>query len=382
MANLSVNIRLVANGAETVNVNYSKSQEIYHALGGGIFGDSEDWMHSISADSGTHVAYGGLSLQWKERRQNAQIYHNGVSGHQHSIKAHLGVRAFTSGVMRVVVTASFRKTETQVRSLVKDFNYAVDDAQKNYQYMGDMSSYTSSWDWASWSLQFVSGSEFSAKLTNSSSDPNITSTGTHLWIRYTDDILPVINISTPANDTVFDQSMVRPIISGTFSDEGSAVDPSLFQLKIGALEVKDGDAGLTLNSNDFSFTPQSDLNRSRHQLFVQVGDQHGNMAPATSSFSILEDDVPPDIINFQPDVSQKITVLQPTISADFTDTGVGIKIGSFELRVDGVIIPTGNPGLTVTPLGFSYTPTSPLAISKHTILISLRDQSDNIALRQ
>ncbi|MHB8793443.1 MAG: Ig-like domain-containing protein [Thermoleophilia bacterium] len=153
-------------------------------------------------------------------------------------------------------------------------------------------------------------------------------------------------------------------ISASFSDSGSGIDSATAQVYVDGGTVSNCIVSATSISCDV--TGMAD---GVHDYTVSVMDLAGNTGTASTNLHV--DTVAPTVSNIQP--SGTITADNATISAYYSDTGVGPNISTAVVTLDG----TELTGCTRTFTGISC-PAAGLADGVHNITVSVFDNIANM----
>ena len=189
-------------------------------------------------------------------------------------------------------------------------------------------------------------------------------TDTSTWTFTVDTTPPTISSQSPANGTL---TIARPTISATFSDN-IGVNPYSTTIKLDGVTI----TGASITATGFSYTPPTPLSDGSHTISVSVRDTAGNIATSTITFTV--DTTPPTISSQSPANDAILVNSRPTISATFFDA-TEVDTSSVTIKLDGVTI----TGASITAIGFSYTPSSPLSDGTHAVYISVADTANNVA---
>ncbi|MBI5870349.1 MAG: right-handed parallel beta-helix repeat-containing protein [Actinobacteria bacterium] len=161
-------------------------------------------------------------------------------------------------------------------------------------------------------------------------------------------------------------SLASPItrISASLSDSGSGIDSATAQVYVEGGTVSNCSASATSISCDVA-----GMADGVHYYTVSVSDLAGNTGTASASLHV--DTVAPTVSNIQP--SGTITTDNATISAYYSDAGVGLNISTAVVTLDG----TALTGCTRTFTGVSC-PATGLADGVHNITVSVLDNITNV----
>lgn len=116
----------------------------------------------------------------------------------------------------------------------------------------------------------------------------LTGNGSVTWNRLDDTTSPTLAIWQPATGTVMPQAQPPLEIAYDDGTGGTGVDPSTLQATLDGTDVKDA---LTLSAAEATGQAPSSLAEGDHALQAQVADFDGNVATATSTFTV--DTLPP-----------------------------------------------------------------------------------------
>lgn len=125
---------------------------------------------------------------------------------------------------------------------------------------------------------------------------------------------------------------------------------------------------------------------------VTANDNAGNSTTVNQSHPTLGEDlqlivkekVAPTISIVSPGASAYISNNKPTISIQLRDSDSGVKISTFQLKIDGgTAITSGSVGVTATPVSGGYDVTyvvqNSLSDGSHTITVNVSDNDGNAA---
>ena len=131
----------------------------------------------------------------------------------------------------------------------------------------------------------------------------------------------------------------------------------------------------TITDSVISYTPTADLTDTLHRVYVYIRDKGGNYSDSTWSFWV--DGSKPIIVELIPTPNSVISDLRPTIKAKITDNLSGVITNwpsNVSITLDGVDITNM---ITLTDSMISYTPSTDLSESLHTMYVYLEDKAGN-----
>ncbi|MDO9465206.1 MAG: Ig-like domain-containing protein [bacterium] len=186
-----------------------------------------------------------------------------------------------------------------------------------------------------------------------------------------DNTSPAISDISPADNALLNNN--QPEISAVLEDATSGIDKETIILKLDDVEVA---ASYDEITGKISYTPSIVLEDGTHTISIEVKDNAGNKASATSAFTV--DATPPVITNLQPEDGSTIEEPKPTISAEYLDSLSGIDVSSVNLLLDGEDV-TGNA--TVTDTKITCAPAQDLESGEHTVALEIKDIAGNTAIK-
>lgn len=183
---------------------------------------------------------------------------------------------------------------------------------------------------------------------------------------------PTISNEMPLNESTTGDS--TPAISAEYSDI-SGIDMGSVLLMVDASDVTSLAA---ITPTGVLYDPVAPMAEGMHNVSLEVSDNStpANTAVKTWWFIVdttIVDVTPPNITNLQPADQSVVENDVPTIGADYDDQS-GVDIGSVYLSVDSVEVTSQ---ATVTSLGVTYIPGTPLTQGIHNVYLSLEDDSPN-----
>jgi parallel beta-helix repeat protein len=196
---------------------------------------------------------------------------------------------------------------------------------------------------------------------------NIGNIATASWSFTVDTTPPIITNLQPLDSSTINDS--PPTINADYSDL-SGINLGSVLLEVDGIDVT---SSTVVTTSEVTFTPDTALSDGIHSVYLEVRDNVGNLA--TTSWSFYVDTAPPTITNLQPPDSSTTNDNNPTLSADYSDTG-GINVSSVVLEVDGVDVTSS---ATVTGNGVNYTPLTELVDGTHTVHLEVEDVWENLA---
>jgi hypothetical protein len=134
------------------------------------------------------------------------------------------------------------------------------------------------WDVYQYSWQGVSAQ---ADVAHNTFTAVITRLGTYA-LGY-DDIAPRITVSSPADGSVFTNTL--PLVSATVSDVGVGIDPATVKMKLDGQSVP---AQYMRNTGELYYQPEHQLAIGGHMVEVSAADAVGNSAVVTARFTIAK----------------------------------------------------------------------------------------------
>jgi parallel beta-helix repeat protein len=187
------------------------------------------------------------------------------------------------------------------------------------------------------------------------------------WTFTVDTTPPIItNLQPPDASTT---NNFIPTISADYSDL-SGINVSSVMIEVDGIDIT---SSAIVTANGMSYIPGVALSEGIHTIYLEVGDNVGNLATANWSFTV--DSNPPIITNLQPPDASTINVSNPSISADYSDLS-GINVSSVALEVDGVDMTSS---AVIIASGVIYIPGGALSDGIHTIYLEIRDNVGNPA---
>jgi PKD repeat protein len=174
---------------------------------------------------------------------------------------------------------------------------------------------------------------------------------------------PTISNLQPVNGSSVTDN--QPMINAQYNDSGSGIDISRVFIYI---DGANHTGSATITSSSINLIPISSLSEGLHIVYLIVTDMFGNQNSTTWQFFI--DSQKPIIYDLQPVDMSWVNFAQPTIGAQYIDTGSGINISRVFILLDGVnqtINATINPGST------TFTPTFPLSEGSHMVYLEVWD---------
>ena len=185
------------------------------------------------------------------------------------------------------------------------------------------------------------------------------------------DVIPprILGIN-PGDGSVVDT--LTPVISGSYSDEGTGIDVSSVRIVLNGVDVT-GEAAVSVSG--FSLTPAG-LTEGPQGIEVYVKDAAGNAASAVSHFTVDVDVTLPEIVGVQPSEGAVLRDATPLLSAGFLDADSGVDASTIRIALDGQDI-TAATGANAA--GFSYIASPALSDGAHSLEIAVADLSGNVA---
>lgn len=170
---------------------------------------------------------------------------------------------------------------------------------------------------------------------------------------------PVVANPTPAADTFLDGGST-PVISASWSDGVSGVDPARTTLSLDGVDVTRQAA---VTADGIALRLQVPLADGTHSIIVSVADRAGNMTTSTWSFGVAS---APVVTAVAPQDVVLPAGSMPMISAQYEDKRQGIDTAAVLLLVDGIDVTAQS---RVTATGVSFTPPQPLAEGPHSVVV-------------
>ncbi len=187
----------------------------------------------------------------------------------------------------------------------------------------------------------------------------------------TDQSPPAISIIAPVDgSTLF---TAQPALSAAFSDDVSGVDVNSVIILLDNTNIT---AQAIITETDFTAASPTPLNEGPHTLAVTVSDNAGNQAIETVGFTISFDADAPLIAITAPENGSTFAIIQPAISASFSDAVSGIDTNSAKVELDNIDI---TAQALVTASSIEIAQTEPLTDGAHSIAISVSDNAGNPA---
>ena len=154
-------------------------------------------------------------------------------------------------------------------------------------------------------------------------------------------------------------------VSANYSDGGSGIDQSTAIMKVDGVVV-----AATPSASGISYQ-STGLMHGDHTVYVEVGDQFGNVAAQTWTFKVEED--PPSIASVEP--KGEVDTATPVLSASYSDAGTGVDVNNVVLSLNGQVVPA-----TVTESQVSYAVLTPLKLGvTYKVAVQVADKAGNIA---
>jgi len=150
-----------------------------------------------------------------------------------------------------------------------------------------------------------------------------------------------------------------------------SVDPGPSGL--GQFDASVDGAAMAIAGNDASYVPGADLAYGTHTVTWHATDGAGNVRDGWWTFTV-KDAVAPVLTDVRPDPGSSSSDRTPAISVAVADAGVGVDPGSIAMSVDGIDVSAKG---AFAAGRFSYTPTTPLPIGVHTVVVHAGDTAGN-----
>ncbi len=202
----------------------------------------------------------------------------------------------------------------------------------------------------------------------------LTSVPTELNLTH-DNTAPLITNLFPPNGSF--QKNSTPTLSARFSDNLSGVDVSGVLIQLNGSSVNS--FATTITADGFRVPLTVPLPEGSHTIFVSVADVAGNVATASSTFTV--DFTPPVVSNLTPANGSVLSQIPSEISANFNDNGSGVDVASATVVVDGVDVTSQS---VVSTSGFTLNNLNNLnglnfSDGQHTVNVSVADLATNSA---
>lgn len=260
-------------------------------------GLSEDHYVEIHAPAG-YVAIGPSGSRWSVTQDGGSHSVSLMNSHGrfYKFKIHIGTRGWEETTVNATFFGDFiQHTTIDVYQDVTR-NVTVNKSQKDYILQLDCKTLVPA-NWhgiASGLKQALGNTNLRIKFTNSPTDPNETTQGQYMWVRYSDVAAPSIsNIRPSDSNEIF---VPRPEIMADFDDgAGSGIDLSTFKLLINdgspeAIEITqastEDDGLIKLSDKGFVYRPTTNLKSQTHNIFITVADKQGNVVNSMTSFDV------------------------------------------------------------------------------------------------
>ncbi|MDI6739218.1 MAG: FlgD immunoglobulin-like domain containing protein [Candidatus Edwardsbacteria bacterium] len=194
---------------------------------------------------------------------------------------------------------------------------------------------------------------------------------------------PVVLDLWPRDGSI--SATARPRLKARFAESGSGATGAT-GLEYARLsfdgQVKQERRDLPADSIfELSYIPETELlNSSEHLVAISLKDKAGQSRNLSASFTVLLDNVPPQLLSFAPDQGAIVSAGMPLIQAEFYENagGSGFDTAGIKLSVDGnpcerQITLRNNTAL------ISFTPQTSLGDGAHCALVSVADKVGNAA---
>jgi hypothetical protein len=178
---------------------------------------------------------------------------------------------------------------------------------------------------------------------------------------------PIVTDPQPLHGAVLPADWA-PLVRASYADADAGVDPSSVRLEIDGVD-RTGQASISVDG--IVFGPAQTLPEGRHQVRLSLSDKHGN--PATVEWQFVTQTLP--VIT---EVSPKDVTVNAgsavTITARYSDVGIGIDVPAVKLTLDGVDV-TAQAEVTANAL--TLAPASPLPQGLHVLVLTVVDRAGN-----
>ena len=181
---------------------------------------------------------------------------------------------------------------------------------------------------------------------------------------FVDDTPPVTSLSIegPFYD---DDTSKYAALSSTYTFTATDAGAGLHHI-----EVNVDEAGFITYSQPISFTTEGS-----HSLSYKAVDNLGNWE-TEKSFTVVVDDTPPGLSDFNPPDGSITNNTLPEVSATAQDSASGIAPETIQMQIEEIQV---NPTYTSDTGKITYQIDSPLADGTHSIRIRLKDRVENLA---
>jgi PKD repeat protein len=193
-----------------------------------------------------------------------------------------------------------------------------------------------------------------------------------VWsFRVDGDIPTVPGDVTPANGSILPADAL-PLVSASYSDAGSGIDPGRVQLEVDGVDVT---ALAQVSATGVRYTPAAPLAEGSHSVKLTVADKGGNAA--VQSWGFITRSVP--VIGSESPFNAVVlstATRRPQVSATIADVGSGIDKSKTRLVIDGADV---TAQAHVDAHGIVYGFPADLPDSTHTVALSVVDLAGNSA---